>query len=88
MPVPTSWAKNIVVGRGYSTDEQDGTMLWDAVMERTALAPVVTKDAANWSIDPIGSAAAITSIALASSKLSSLWLQVGLPMEGASVFLM
>ena len=45
LPVPTSWAKNIVVGRGYTTDEQEGAMLWDAVMERTSLAPSTPEDA-------------------------------------------
>jgi putative restriction endonuclease len=35
LPVPTSWSRNIVVGRGYSTDEADGASLWAAVMERT-----------------------------------------------------
>ena len=39
MPVPESWAPNIVVGRGYSTNEEDGTRLWKAVTDRTALAP-------------------------------------------------
>jgi putative restriction endonuclease len=34
LPVPTSWSRNIVVGRGYSTDEADGASLWAAVMER------------------------------------------------------
>jgi putative restriction endonuclease len=39
--VPASWSQNIVVGKGYSTDETDGAMLWGAVMERSshALAP-------------------------------------------------
>lgn len=34
IPVPESWARNTQVGRGYGTDEPDGSKLWDAVMER------------------------------------------------------
>ena len=33
IPVP-SWAKNIVRGKGYNTDEQDGAMLWERVQQR------------------------------------------------------
>lgn len=37
IPVPESWARNIVVGRGYDTDDAEGTGLWRAVMDRTNL---------------------------------------------------
>ncbi len=37
LPVPESFARNIVVGRGYDTDDADGARLWGAVMERTGL---------------------------------------------------
>lgn len=38
LPVPDSWSRNIVVGRGYNTNDVDGAKLWEAVMDRTALA--------------------------------------------------
>src|SRR5207248_1303081 len=31
IPAPLSWSSNIVSFKGYSTDQQDGRMLWDAV---------------------------------------------------------
>ena len=31
-----SWAKSIVRGKGYSTDEHDGAMLWEQVQQRLA----------------------------------------------------
>ena len=37
LPVPESWAPNIVVGRGYDTSHAEGAALWRAVMERTNL---------------------------------------------------
>jgi len=43
-----SWAKNIVRGKGYSTDEQDGKTLWDEVRQRlgaTAIEPIAAADA-------------------------------------------
>ncbi|HEV2515160.1 MAG TPA: HNH endonuclease [Devosia sp.] len=41
IPIPDSWASNIVVGRGYDTDEADGARLWRAVLDRpSALVPV------------------------------------------------
>lgn len=41
IPIPDSWASNIVVGRGYDTDEADGGRLWRAVLDRpSALVPV------------------------------------------------
>jgi putative restriction endonuclease len=40
IPIPDSWAPNIVVGRGYDTNEADGARLWRAVLDRpSALAP-------------------------------------------------
>jgi putative restriction endonuclease len=38
IPVPESWARNIVVGRGYGTDSADGAMLWQAVLDRISVA--------------------------------------------------
>jgi len=37
LPVPASFARNIVTGKRYSTDDRDGRYLWDAVADRTAL---------------------------------------------------
>lgn len=34
LPVPESWAANIVQGKGYSTDEAEGARLWAAVARR------------------------------------------------------
>ena len=34
VPQPASWARSIVVGKTYSTDEQEGRALWDAVTAR------------------------------------------------------
>lgn len=31
IPQPDSWAKSVVVGKTYSTDEKEGRSLWDAV---------------------------------------------------------
>ena len=47
LPVPASFARNIVQGRGYSTDEAEGRALWDAVAERLAATamPVSVPDA-------------------------------------------
>ena len=38
IPIPASWSSNIVVGRGYSTDEADGAYLWREVIARSDLA--------------------------------------------------
>jgi putative restriction endonuclease len=38
IPVPASWSSNIVVGRGYSTDEADGAYLWREVIARSNFA--------------------------------------------------
>jgi putative restriction endonuclease len=37
IPVPENWSPNIVVGRGYSTDEPDGAHLWREVLRRAEL---------------------------------------------------
>src|SRR5262249_12311372 len=34
IPVPASWARNIVSFKTYSTDDADGRALWAAVQER------------------------------------------------------
>lgn len=39
MPVPASWARQIVTGKGYSTDDQEGLALWNGVMKRLAANP-------------------------------------------------
>lgn len=36
LPVPASWAPNIVSFKTYNTDEADGRALWDAVSDRMA----------------------------------------------------
>lgn len=38
IPVPESWSRNTVVGRGYNTDDSDGAKLWRAVLERRSIA--------------------------------------------------
>ena len=39
LPVPASFARNIVQGRGYTTDEADGRALWDAISDRLSAMP-------------------------------------------------
>lgn len=34
IPVPASWAPNIVVGRGFDAEGAEGRLLWDAVQDR------------------------------------------------------
>lgn len=34
IPVPESWSRTIVVGKGYSTDGADGLFLWEKVQDR------------------------------------------------------
>ncbi|ASG23243.1 HNH endonuclease [Nitrospirillum viridazoti] len=34
IPVPPSWSPNIVVGKSFSADDDDGRFLWDAVQDR------------------------------------------------------
>src|SRR5262249_27876290 len=43
IPIPANWSMNIVKFKGYSTSEQDGMRLWDAVQERLtqSAAPLV-----------------------------------------------
>ena len=40
IPVPSSWAPNIVSFKTYDTDESDGRALWDAVTERLKTAQI------------------------------------------------
>jgi len=37
LPVPTSFARNIVTGKRYGTDDAEGRYLWDAIADRTSL---------------------------------------------------
>ena len=37
MPVPKSWSRNIVVGKSFSTEDQEGRRLWDAMETRLAI---------------------------------------------------
>lgn len=39
IPVPDSFSRNIVVGKGYSTDTDEGLRLWQMVGERLATTP-------------------------------------------------
>lgn len=40
IPVPLTWAPNIVQGKGFDTNDQDGKYLWDAVMDRLNNVPI------------------------------------------------
>jgi putative restriction endonuclease len=40
IPVPDSFSRNIVVGKGYSTETQEGLKLWEAVGDRLAAMPL------------------------------------------------
>lgn len=40
IPVPESFARQTVVGKGYATDEPEGLRLWNAVQERLQALPV------------------------------------------------
>jgi putative restriction endonuclease len=44
IPVPDSWARNIVRGKGYETDSADGLHLWEDVQSRLYGAPTMTAD--------------------------------------------
>lgn len=41
--VPDSFARNIVVGKGYATDTEEGLQLWNEVSERLAVTPAAPK---------------------------------------------
>lgn len=41
IPVPASWAANIVQGKTYESESEEGRTLWTAVLERTRLAPSI-----------------------------------------------
>lgn len=47
IPIPASWSSNIVVGRGYSTDETDGAYLWREVIARSNLEQPTVVDPAS-----------------------------------------
>jgi len=45
IPAPRDWAKSIVQGKGYSTEEAIGREIWDQVMDRLSLyRPAATID--------------------------------------------
>lgn len=46
IPVPASWAKNIVRGRGYTTSDEEGSRLWAEVRARLAGRPAEVAEAA------------------------------------------
>lgn len=46
LPVPQSFARNIVTGKCYDTDNEEGRYLWDAVAERASL-PMTEAQPAN-----------------------------------------
>lgn len=48
LPVPSSFARNIVTGKRYSTDDAEGRDLWDAVSERAHLPNVAAEAAARF----------------------------------------
>ena len=39
IPMPESWSSNIVSFKGYSTDDTDGLMLWNAVQDGLTVSP-------------------------------------------------
>ncbi|USU03899.1 HNH endonuclease [Sphingomonadaceae bacterium OTU29LAMAA1] len=39
IPVPADWHSNIVVGKGYDANSDEGLQLWHAVQERLAMTP-------------------------------------------------
>nr|WP_294810180.1 HNH endonuclease [uncultured Sphingomonas sp.] len=45
IPVPDSFARNIVVGKGYAADSEEGLRLWNAVSERLAASPAAPRPA-------------------------------------------
>ena len=48
IPVPQSFARNIVTGKRYGSDEADGRYLWEAVVERASLDLATTQPAARY----------------------------------------
>ncbi|OYW46251.1 MAG: restriction endonuclease [Novosphingobium sp. 28-62-57] len=46
IPVPDSFSRNIVVGKGYATDTEEGLRLWDAVSERLTASPAAPRPVA------------------------------------------
>ncbi len=48
LPVPSSFARNVVTGKRYSTDDAEGRYLWDAVAERAHLPGAETEAAARY----------------------------------------
>jgi putative restriction endonuclease len=45
IPVPPSWAKNIVTGKGYSVADQEGQFIWQQVEERMAHYAILEREA-------------------------------------------
>lgn len=45
IPVPDSFSRNIVVGKGYATDTEEGLRLWGAVCERLTATPAAPRPA-------------------------------------------
>ncbi len=43
MPVPSSFSPNVVVGKGYSTETEEGLRLWRGVTERLAAMPAAPR---------------------------------------------
>src|SRR3546814_5386194 len=43
IPVPESFSPNIVVGKGYSANTEEGVRLWNAVSERFAATPAAPR---------------------------------------------
>lgn len=52
MPVPASWAANIVTFKTYTTDDAEGLRLWEQVQERIEAAPGLFEPAARYG-DPV-----------------------------------
>jgi len=48
IPIPESWSRNIVVGRGYDTNEPDGAALWEAVLDRTNIMSATSSHVARY----------------------------------------
>jgi putative restriction endonuclease len=48
LPVPQSFARNIVTGKRYGTDDAEGRYLWDAVADRVGLATAPSSPGARY----------------------------------------